>query len=107
MASPVVFPLLWCPCLTKKLTVIGTIGQTQGITRASRPPPAEKSRNESKPCWARWATSLVTSALASGDASLDDAVATAGAMATSGVFVSDAGADSDEGGVASAFAGAA
>ena len=39
-----------CPCLTKKLTVIGTIGQTQGITRANSPPSAEAIRNGIKPC---------------------------------------------------------
>src|SRR3954452_4245490 len=41
-ARPVVdAPFLASPCFTKKLTVIGTIGQTQGITSASNPPSAE------------------------------------------------------------------
>src|SRR6266481_1817225 len=61
-ASPVAFfrPDLPCPCLTKKLTVIGTIGQTHGITSANRPPIAEAIRNGIKPCWAFWAISLWT-----------------------------------------------
>ena len=59
-ASPVVFPLPLppCPCLTKKLTVTGIIGQTQGITSAKRPPRAEAKRNGIKPSWARLAISL-------------------------------------------------
>ena len=61
IASPVVRPVC-CPCLTKKLTVIGTIGQTQGMTSASRPPRADASRNGTIPCRAFWATSLKTSA---------------------------------------------
>src|SRR4051794_11757211 len=65
MASPVVFPLFFCPCLTKKFTVIGTIGQTQGITSASSPPPAEKSRKANRPCSAFWATSLAGGSSAS------------------------------------------
>src|SRR6202035_421295 len=62
MASPVAFfrPPVPCPCLTKKLTVIGTIGQTQGITSANKPPIAEAIRNGIKPCWAFWAISLTT-----------------------------------------------
>src|SRR5262249_50167573 len=60
MASPVALPrpALPCPCLTKKLTVIGTIGQTQGITSANRPPSAEAIRNGINPCSAFWAISL-------------------------------------------------
>ena len=62
IASPVAFfrPPVPCPCLTKKLTVIGTIGQTQGITSANRPPIAEAIRKGIKPCWAFWAISLCT-----------------------------------------------
>ena len=61
IARPVVFPLAFaCPCLTKKLTVIGTIGQTQGITSANRPPSAEAIRNGISPCSAFCAISLWT-----------------------------------------------
>src|SRR4051794_26546456 len=62
IARPVVRPLR-CPCLTKKLTVIGTIGQTQGITSAPSPPSAEKSRKGTRPSSACLATSLTASAL--------------------------------------------
>src|SRR5579864_989594 len=50
IASSVVLPFDACPCLTKKLTVIGTIGQTHGITRASSPAPIESNRNGMIPC---------------------------------------------------------
>ena len=50
-ASPVAFfrPEVPCPCLMKKLTVIGTIGQTQGITSAKSPPIAEAIKNGISP----------------------------------------------------------
>src|SRR5262249_17906202 len=61
-ASPVARPLcLPWPCLTKKLTVIGTIGQTQGMTRAPSPPIAEKIKKGIRPRSACRATSLTTS----------------------------------------------
>src|SRR5271165_5856420 len=49
-----------CPCLTKKLTVIGTIGHTHGITSANSPPIAEAIKKGIRPCWAFWAISLIT-----------------------------------------------
>src|SRR5437764_264664 len=49
IASPVVDPWIFCPCLAKKLTVTGIIGQTQGIASANSPPPAQKSRKERNP----------------------------------------------------------
>ncbi len=49
IASPVVLPERAWPCLTKKLTVIGTIGQTHGMTRAPRPPAAHQSRKGMSP----------------------------------------------------------
>ena len=60
IARPVAFfrPEVPCPCLTKKLTVIGTIGQTQGITSANSPPIAEAIRKGISPAWAFWAISL-------------------------------------------------
>ncbi len=52
MARPVALlrpPFPW-PCFTKKLTVIGIIGQTHGMTSANRPPSAEAIRNGIRPC---------------------------------------------------------
>ena len=56
---PPPFTLFACPCFTKKLTVIGTIGQTHGITRASSPPRAEAIIKGMMPCWAFCSTSLL------------------------------------------------
>src|SRR5438094_1410823 len=60
MARPVGLPrpAFPCPCLTKKLTVIGIIGQTHGIKSANTPPSAEAMRNGINPCSAFWAISL-------------------------------------------------
>src|SRR5580693_6267118 len=57
MASPVVDPFFLCPCLTKKLTVTGIIGQTQGIARANSPPRAHAMRKGMIPSLALLRTS--------------------------------------------------
>ena len=54
MANPVVVPAdfspgFFSPCFTKKFTVIGIIGHTQGISNATSPPKAEYRRNANKP----------------------------------------------------------
>ena len=81
---------------TKKLTVIGIMGQTQGMTRANSPPSAEARRNGTKPCCARWAISL-TGALDFGAAA--GAVA-GGAISLSLGITDESGLEADAGSVA-------
>ncbi len=51
----------------KKFTVIGTIGQTQGMTSANRPPIAEAIKKGISPACAFWAISLWTTAAGAGE----------------------------------------
>src|SRR6516165_1236112 len=101
MAKPVaqVRPPSPCPCLTKKFTVIGTIGQTQGITSANNPPSAEASRNGINPCWARVAISLVPPN--------DEEFVGAGVAAAVASFAGSGGADALVASFDEGFSGAA
>ena len=76
-------PFLVCPCLTKKLTVIGTIGQTHGMTSAESPPSAEKRRKGRIPRSAVFAASL-TSARAEGASEPSAAVVNFGVSVAAG-----------------------
>src|SRR5262245_49775013 len=101
MANPVVLPRpdFPCPCLTKKLTVIGTMGQTHGTTNANRPRRRGARRNGIKPCWAFWAISLWT-------LGADDEVEPAAAPPGGEALVEAAEEGGDEGGSVLATAGA-
>jgi hypothetical protein len=80
--------------LTKKLTVIGTIGQTQGMTNAPRPPSAEKIRKGINPLWAVLLTALKSAMAVGALAAAFGAVSLgAGAGGDAGSAVAVAGGD--------------